>query len=119
MHRAYFVADRWPGARWLEGRMIEAIYPKGGKRWLGVLFLAVAVAMLSAGSGHAQSQPTGGQVVTPGSSIEKPGDMGVRAHTNFQILIPNQPRPGSGSFPPDHAPQVPGLAGTEGTARSQ
>jgi hypothetical protein len=31
--------------------------------------------MLSAGSGRAQSRPTGGQVFTHRSSIEKPGDI--------------------------------------------
>ena len=69
--------------------------------------------------GEAQLAPTGGQVVTPGSSIEKPGDMGVRAHTNFQIFIPNQPPPRSGSPAADQVPQVPGITGTEGTARPQ
>lgn len=104
--------------------MIGAIRPQGGKRWLGVLLRAVAVAMLSAGSGHAQPPPpAGGQVVTPGSSIEQPGDTGVRAHTNIQIFIPNQPPVPSSPSPNregdaiDHGP--PRTAGTGGTVRPQ
>ena len=101
---------------------------KGGKRWLGLLLLrAVAGTMLSAGSGHAQLAPTGGQVVTPESSIEQPGDAGVRAHTNIQIFIPSgavadPPSPwrtDDGGTTIDHPSQVPGADGSGDTARPQ
>lgn len=40
------------------------------------------------------------KVVVPESSVEHPGDVGVRAHTNYEILVPSggfrtQPTPGS------------------------
>jgi hypothetical protein len=62
----------------------------------------LAFALLAAGAGYAQAPPGAGQVVTPGSSIEEPGDTGVRAHTNIQIFIPNQ-GPASGQSPPGDA----------------
>jgi hypothetical protein len=46
--------------------------------------------LLVASGVHAQASPGGGQVTTPGSSIEKPGDSGVRAHTNIEIFRPNR-----------------------------
>jgi hypothetical protein len=90
--------------------MIEAIYPKVGERWPAVLLWSVIVTMLSAGNGHARLAPTGGQVVTPGSSIEKPGDVGVRAHTNIQLFIPDRSPPG---------PPSPSRGGGEGGAANQ
>ena len=62
--------------------------------------LLAAVALPAAGYGQAQPAPGGGQVSVPGSSIEKPGDTGVRAHTNVEIFIPNR---GAGG-----APKAPG-----------
>ena len=38
--------------------------------------------------GQIQNAPSGGYIVIPESSIEKPGDAGVRAHTNVEIYIP-------------------------------
>jgi hypothetical protein len=100
--------------------MTGIIRRKGGRRWFGALLRAFGVATLFVSSGHAQLAPTGGQVVTPGSGIEKPGDPGVRAHTNIQLFIPNRaPPPRSGTPTTDQAPQVPGITGTEGTARPQ
>ena len=127
MYRAYFAADMRSGARWIEDRMIEAICSKCGKQWFGLLLGVVAGAMLSAGSGHAQLAPTGGQVVTPESSIEQPGDAGVRAHTNIQIFIPSgavadPPSPwrtDDGGTTIDHPSQVPGADGSGDTARPQ
>jgi len=65
-----------------------------GKRWVGVLLWSIAVTILSKGSGYAQLLPTGGQVSIPESSVEKPGDTGVRAHTNIQVFNPNRPPQG-------------------------
>lgn len=91
---------------------------------IGVL---AAVALLGAGNGYAQVPPGTGQVSTPGSSIEKPGDTGVRAHTNIQIFIPNHGANGAhappgGSGPgaaSSRAPQAPGANGATNPARSQ
>ena len=63
---------------------------------------AIAVVLVIAGSARAQVPPGAGQVYTPESSSQKPGDTGVRAHTNVEIFIPNrgadggQARPGGG-----------------------
>ena len=55
-------------------------------------FLAFVFALIAAAKGYGQTPPGGGQVSTPQSSIEKPADTGVRAHTNIQI----HPQPGAG-----------------------
>jgi hypothetical protein len=47
-------------------------------------------ALLVAGSALAQPAQSGGQIVVPGSSIAKPGDTGVSAHTNTLIFVPNR-----------------------------
>ncbi len=65
--------------------------------------LAAAARLLAAGVADAQAAPGGGQVVIPQSSVEKPGDVGKRAHTNIEIFVPN---PGTGLTPP--APPSPG-----------
>ena len=87
----------------------------------------LVVAMLSAGCGYAQVPPGAGQVSTPESSIEKPGDAGVRAHTNIEIFTPNRgpfgaPAP-SGSGGPGGAgsrsPQTPDTKGVSGPAQPQ
>ena len=31
-----------------------------------------------------------GAIITPSSSIEKPGDIGQRAHTNFVLFVPSR-----------------------------
>jgi kumamolisin len=60
-----------------------------------LLFLILALCA----AGAAQTDPTGinrnagkhiagGQIVTPASGIERPGDLGLRSHTNFKIFIP-------------------------------
>jgi hypothetical protein len=64
----------------------------------------LAVAMLLADGGHAQGPDTGGQVSTPPSSIERPGDAGARAHTNFQTFVPN--RRAAGMAPPSAGHQA-------------
>jgi subtilase family serine protease len=39
----------------------------------------------------AQIKPVSGKVVTPDSSIEKPVDIGKRAHTNIHVVLPTTP----------------------------
>ncbi len=41
----------------------------------------------------AQIRSARGTVITPDSSIEKPSDIGMRAHTNIHILLPTTPLP--------------------------
>lgn len=84
-------------------------------RCSGLARPVLAFALLAAGNVYAQSPPGAGQVVTPGSSIQQPGDIGVRAHTNIEIFIPNRepndvqaPPSGTGSGPAgSRATQVP------------
>ena len=89
-------------------------------RWRCLLFMVLVIALLPSPGGHAQAPSAGGQVLTPESSIEKPGDTGVRAHTNIQIFLPNHGA--GGEQGPDGAspgpPQAPGKEGAGG-ARPQ
>ncbi len=48
----------------------------------------VALALTLCTQGFAQGVIHRGTIVTPESSIEKPGDIGQRAHTNFVIVVP-------------------------------
>ena len=68
---------------------------------LVVMCLLVSVSFLQA---QGQSSKHG-TVVVPNSSVEHPGDVGVRAHTNFLIFVPaakggRQPQPYAGSATP-------------------
>ena len=79
-------------------------------RWHWLSAQPLVVALLGAGIGYAQVPPGAGQVSIPESSIEKPGDVGVRAHTNIQIFVPNRG--------PDRA-QAPSGNGSPGGAGSR
>ena len=93
------------------------------RRCSGLARPVLAFALLAVGNVYAQSPPGAGQVVTPGSSIQQPGDIGVRAHTNIEIFIPNQGAtgrqvsPGSGG-PGASSPRPTQPASNEGTAHS-
>src|SRR5215472_7658707 len=99
-------------------------FPNRARLWVPALVPALAIAALVVGGGHAQAPPGAGQVSTPGSSVAKPGDTGVRAHTNIQIFRPN-PRAdraaaSSGGGHPtagSAAPQTAGSGGKDGPAR--
>jgi hypothetical protein len=78
--------------------MFEFICRNKVERWLRLSPQALVVVLLSTGSGYAQVPVGAGQIATPESSIEKPGDVGMRAHTNIQIFVPNR-SPG-GAQPP-------------------
>ena len=100
---------------------------KGANGSLRFAIQVLAVELLIAGSAHAQAPPGEGQVYTPQSSIEKPGDTGVRAHTNVQIFIPNRGADGAQAPPGSRAPgaagpsspQAPGTNRTISPAQSQ
>jgi hypothetical protein len=89
--------------------------------------LVVALALPAASSAQVPPAPGGGQVAVPGSSIEKPGDTGVRAHTNVEIFIPNRggagvpSAPGGASSGAANAPPTaaPGAKAADGPARPQ
>lgn len=93
----------------IKGQIMRFHWLPSANRWPRVAFQALAIALIAAGSGRAQAPSGAGQVVTPESSTPKPGDTGVRAHTNIQIFIPNrgadgaQAPPGSSSGSPDAA----------------
>jgi hypothetical protein len=61
--------------------------------------MAVIFPLLTAPSAYAQASPGGGQVTIPESSIEKPGDSGVRAHTNIEVFRPNRGAAGGQASP--------------------
>jgi hypothetical protein len=73
----------------------------------------LTAALLGVENGYAQVPSGAGQASTPESSIEKPGDTGVRAHTNIQIFIPNQGANGA------HAPPGGGGPGAAGSRSPQ
>jgi hypothetical protein len=100
---------------------------KSARSWPRLSIAVLAAALLGAGNGYAQVPPGAGQVSTPESSIEKPSDTGVWAHTNIQIFTPNQAAKGV-QAPPGGAgpgaagvrsPQAPVTKGVTSPAQSQ
>jgi hypothetical protein len=99
----------------------------GVKHWPRLTTEVLAVALLATRYGYAQVPPGAGQVSTPESSIEKPGDTGVRAHTNIQRFIPNrgaggtQAPPGNGGpgAAGSRSPQAPVTNGVTSPAQPQ
>lgn len=59
----------------------------GLQQWSRFLLCGALVAAAMIAGAEAQP-PSGGQVLVPGSSLEKPGDIGVRPHTNTLIFVP-------------------------------
>jgi len=104
----------------IEGRMIGL--GSGRAKYGSLCFPAFVLALVAAAEGYGQPLPGEGQVSTPQSTIEKPGDSGVRAHTNTQIFIPNRGPDGAGAPPGGSdtgAPQAPGVGPARGAARPQ
>jgi hypothetical protein len=94
----------------------------GRAKCRSLCFPAFVLALIAAAEGYGQTPAGEGQVVTPPSSIEKPGDSGVRAHTNTQIFIPNRGPAGTRAPPggtDTGAPQAPGVEPARGAARPQ
>lgn len=48
----------------------------------------------------AQIRPVSGKVFTPDSSIERPADLGKRAHTNIHLFLPTEPMGNAQPFGP-------------------
>jgi len=59
-------------------------------RHVASLALSSALLLASTGSALAQApaRPRGGQIIVPASGIEKPSDIGHRAHTTYKIFQP-------------------------------
>src|SRR5438046_3867732 len=63
----------------------------------------------------AQRASTRGKVISPQSNIERPGDIGLRAHTNVELMIPSgsgpstSPAPGFGAVTPASTTPAPGF----------
>lgn len=93
--------------------MIRLTCWKSARTWPRLSIAMLAAALLAAENGYAQVPPGAGQVSTPESSVERPGDTGVRAHTNTQIFIPNQGANGA------HAPPGGGVPGAAGSRSPQ
>jgi subtilase family serine protease len=53
--------------------------------------VALTVLLVITSLASAQLKPVSGKVFTPNSSIETPGDIGKRAHTNVHIYLPTKP----------------------------
>ena len=92
--------------------MIGVVRRNGARSWLGVF----ALALLAVDGGHAQLPSGGGQVSIPRSSVEQPGDTGVRVHSNIEIFIPNLKAPGRS---PNQTPQAPRTTGKKNNTQPQ
>src|SRR3954453_6268729 len=62
----------------------------------------------------AQRASTRGKVISPQSNIEHPGDLGLRAHTNVELMIPSggpttTPAPGVRAVTPASTTPAPGF----------
>jgi len=57
---------------------------------IGLLSIAAVMFFALAQLAPAQSSPAAGTVITPDSSIERLEDIGVRAHTNILLFIPDK-----------------------------
>jgi hypothetical protein len=54
------------------------------KQFQTAALFGVALMLTAVGTG-ARADPNGGQIVIPESSVEEPGDVGKRGHTNVEI----------------------------------
>jgi kumamolisin len=75
------------------------------------LFTATVFLFVLAQPAPAQNVSPGSAIVTPESSVERPEDLGVRAHTNILLVVPRGGLPGSQfeSIQPQEAPPYPGF----------
>src|SRR5436190_10500514 len=99
--------------------MIRLTCWNAARSWPRLSIALLAAAFFAAGNGYAQVPPGTGQVSTPESSIEKPGDTGVRAHTNLQIFIPNRGANGAHAAPGGGGPGAAGGPLTAGARNEQ
>jgi len=69
------------------------------KKKIEVLVSALVLLVGLTNAGLAQHGSARGKVISPQSNIERPGDIGVRAHTNIELLLPSGGFPINGGFP--------------------
>jgi len=69
------------------------------KRSIALLAVAAAVVFLAATSTPVALAQSISRIVVPDSSIEHPGDIGVRAHTNINLVMPDTIEIGSNGAP--------------------
>jgi subtilase family serine protease len=69
------------------------------KRFAGPLSLAAVSLFALSQFAAAQSEEVAGRVYYPESSIERPSDIGVRAHTNISIVVPDKVEIGDNGAP--------------------
>ena len=60
---------------------------------LVLMVLAGAFSIACSDEDRAERKVPGGTVTTPESSVQKPGDVGVRSHSNVEIFTPNEKPP--------------------------
>lgn len=58
-----------------------------------LILLTAVLALITASSAFGQEKMRGGQVNIPESSLERKGDIGLRAHTNLKLFTPAGGRP--------------------------
>ena len=85
------------------------------KKRIEVLISGLVLALGLTSVGFAQHASTRGKVISPQSNIERPGDLGIRAHTNVELLIPagsgpsTSPAPGFVAVTPASTTPAPGF----------
>jgi hypothetical protein len=60
------------------------------KHTVGLLSITAVLFFALAQLAPAQSSPAAGRMIVPESSIEHPWDIGVRAHTNIVVFVPDK-----------------------------
>ena len=69
------------------------------KRSIALLSIAAALFLVSASSTPVVFAQSGDRVIVPESSIQRPEDVGVRAHTNFVYVVPEKVTIGNNGAP--------------------
>jgi kumamolisin len=69
------------------------------KRSISLLTIAAATLFLLSASSTPLLAQSGDRIIIPDSSIERPGDIGVRAHTNISMVLPEKVEIGANGAP--------------------
>jgi kumamolisin len=72
---------------------------KSMKRSIALLTIAAALFLVFASSTPVALAQSGDRILIPESSIQRPGDLGVRAHTDISIVIPGKLEIGDNGAP--------------------
>jgi kumamolisin len=79
------------------------------RRFIASLPIVAAVLLAFSQTSGAQGMGRSGSVVVPQSSIERPGDIGARSHTNIALEVVHG-LPGQGLLKPNLTPEAPPFA---------